>query len=113
MNARILIMRSRTEGNAPRWMAWRSMMPKPDLDQVQPGSRGRGEVDMDPGVRRQPGLYLGMLVGGVVVHDQVQLLVGVAAGNVAQEDQELLVSVPRLAQAGDLWASPRNVEDFS
>jgi hypothetical protein len=26
MKARILIMRSRTEGNAPRWMAWRSMM---------------------------------------------------------------------------------------
>ena len=37
-----------------------------------------------------------MLVGGVVVvHDQVQLDVGVGAGDVAQEDQEFLVAVPR------------------
>ena len=26
MKARILIMRSRTDGKLPRWMAWRSMM---------------------------------------------------------------------------------------
>jgi hypothetical protein len=35
-----------------------------------------------------------MFVGGVVVHDQVQLLVGVAAGEVAQEEKELLVPGP-------------------
>lgn len=29
-------------------MAWRSMMPKPDLDEVEQGGRGRGEVDVDP-----------------------------------------------------------------
>ena len=27
MKARILIIRSRTDGNAPRWIAWRSMIP--------------------------------------------------------------------------------------
>ena len=43
-----------------------------------------------------------MLVGGVVVHDQMQLLVGVAAGEVAEEDQELLVPVPWSCKAGDL-----------
>jgi hypothetical protein len=35
-------------------------------------------VDLDPGIGREPCLHLGMLVGGVVVHDQAQLLVGVA-----------------------------------
>jgi len=29
-------------------------------------------------------------VGGIVVHDQMQLLLGVAAGEVAEKDQELL-----------------------
>ena len=43
-----------------------------------------------------------MLVGGVVVHDQMQLLVGIAAGKVAEEDQELLVPVPRFTHSGDL-----------
>jgi hypothetical protein len=57
---------------------------------------------MDSGVRREPSLHIGMLVCGVVVHDQVRLLVGVGAGEVAEEDQELLVSVPRFAHAGDL-----------
>ena len=59
-------------------------------------------MDMDSGVRCEPGLHLRMLVGGVIVHDQVQLLVGVAAGEVAEEDQELLVPVPWFAHAGDL-----------
>ena len=41
-------------------------------------------------------------VGGVVVHHQVQLAVGVAAGHMLEERQELLMSVPVLAQPGDL-----------
>ena len=64
---------------------------EPDLDKVEPRSRGRREVNVDPGVRCQPGLAFRVLVGGVVVHDQMQLLVGVAAGEVAEKDQELLV----------------------
>ena len=41
-----------------------------------------------------------MLVGGVVVHHQVQLAaVGVGAGDLLEEGQELLVPVPRLARA--------------
>ena len=42
-----------------------------------------------------------MLVGGVVVHDQMQLLVGVGAGDMPEEDEELLVSVSVLAEPGD------------
>ena len=69
---------------------------EPDLDQVQPGPRGRGEVHVDLGVVGEPGLHLGVLVRGVVVHDQMQVLVGVGPGQVAEEDQELLMPVPRL-----------------
>src|SRR6478609_1088935 len=46
---------------------------EPDLDQVQPGSGGRGEVDADPRVRCQPVADLDAFVRGVVVHHQVQL----------------------------------------
>ncbi len=41
-------------------------------------------------------------MGGVVVHHQVQLAVGVGAGHMLQERQELLMSVPVLAEPGDL-----------
>jgi hypothetical protein len=41
---------------------------EPDLDQIQP--RSGGEVDLDLGLGSEPGLHLGMFVGGVVVHDQ-------------------------------------------
>ena len=40
-----------------------------DLDQVQPGAGGRGEVDVDPGICGEPGLHLRGLVGGVVQLD--------------------------------------------
>ena len=78
----------------------------------EPRPGGRGEVDLDPRVRRQPGLDLRVFVGGVVVHDQMQVgpvaAVGVGAGDMVEEDQELLVPVPRLADPGDLrrWRSP-------
>ncbi len=42
--------------------------PEPDLDQVQPRSRGRGEVHDDPEVHLQLVTDLGRFVGGVVVH---------------------------------------------
>ena len=67
---------------------------EPDLDQVEPRSGGCGEVDVDPRVRRQPGLHVGVFVGGVVVHDQMQFLVGIGAGDMAQERQEGLVVDP-------------------
>jgi hypothetical protein len=43
-----------------------------------------------------------MLVGGIVVHHQVQLPVRIGAREVSEEGQELLVAVPVLAQPSDL-----------
>src|SRR5690242_4394942 len=74
---------------------------KPDLDQVQPRPGRRGEVNLDPRVRRQPGADLDALVRGVVVHHEMQLDVGVGPGYVLEEGEELLVTVPLLAQSGN------------
>jgi hypothetical protein len=57
-------------------------------------------VHVDAGVGGQPVADLDALVGGVVVHHQVQLLVGVGAGDLLEEREELLVAVPRLAGRG-------------
>jgi hypothetical protein len=68
---------------------------EPDLDEVQSGP-GRGcEVHVDPGVRGEPVADLDPLVGGAVVHDQVQLdglavlvdVGGVGAGDLLEERQ--------------------------
>src|SRR6478609_3099772 len=75
---------------------------EPDLYQVQPGAGGGGEVDVDPRVGLQPGFDLGVLVGGVVVHHQVELLVGVGPRDVCEEGEELGVPVPVPAHRGDL-----------
>ncbi len=64
---------------------------------------GRGEVDVDAGVLGQPGLDVGVLVGGVVVHHQVQLAsVGVGAGDLLEEREELLWRWRGLQRRGDL-----------
>src|SRR3977135_1683443 len=41
------------------------------FDQVEPGGRGWGEVQVEAGVLGQPGLDVGMAVGAVVVDDHV------------------------------------------
>jgi hypothetical protein len=47
---------------------------------------------------RQPGLYFGVLVGAVVVDDQVQIeLLGLLILDPPQEAQELLLPMPMLA----------------
>jgi len=58
---------------------------------------------MEPGPLRQPGPDLGVLVGAVVVHHQMDVQVlGHRRLDLAQEAQELLVSVAGLA-LGDLY----------
>jgi hypothetical protein len=74
MNARILIMRSRTEGNAHRWIAWRSIMPNDTSTRFSHDPEVGVKWIWILGVGREPGPHLGMLMGGVVVHDQMQLL---------------------------------------
>jgi hypothetical protein len=46
------------------------------LHRIEPGRRGRDEVEGPARMARQPGQYLGMLVGSVVVEDDVDRLVG-------------------------------------
>ena len=53
-------------------------------------------MDVDSWVRGQPVADLDALVRGVVVHHQVQLDVGIGAGHVLEEGEELLVAVPLL-----------------
>jgi hypothetical protein len=43
------------------------------LDQVEPGRGSRREVHMEPRMPLEPSLDPGMLVGGVVVGNQVQV----------------------------------------
>jgi hypothetical protein len=46
------------------------------LHRIEPGRRGRGEVKGPARVARQPSQHFRMLVGGVVVEDDVDRLVG-------------------------------------
>ncbi len=69
---------------------------EPALDEVEPGARGRGEVEVEAGVFGEPGVDVGVFVGAVVVEDQVQLsLARKLAVECAQELEELLVAVAR------------------
>ena len=43
------------------------------LHHVQPRATGRREVDVESGVTSQPPLHLGMLMGSVIVRNQVDL----------------------------------------
>ena len=72
--------------------------PELDLDEVQPGRRGEGEVHLEYDIGGQPGLHFGGLVHRVVIHHQMQLLVGVSPGDLLPERHELLAPVPRLAR---------------
>jgi hypothetical protein len=81
------VSRSLTEWKVPRRFAWRVMIPK-KIHHVQPAAAGRGEVQLDSEVPGQPGLDVGVLVGGVVVADHVQGDPGVGAGDSLEERQE-------------------------
>jgi hypothetical protein len=71
---------------------------KEALDQIEPGRRGRDEVQLEARVLGEPGLHRLGLVSGVVVDDQVQVQM-LARGGVdgLQEADELLGPMPRLA----------------
>ena len=92
-------------GDAPKYAACESLgvqITKETLNHVQPRCRGRREVHMKSPVLCQPGLHAGMLVRGIVVADEVQLLVlGRFAVNAAQEREPLLVTVTLLTTANE------------
>jgi len=76
--------------------------PEPALDLVQPGGVGGRVVHMIARPPGQPGRDLGMLVRAVVVDDEMDIEgVGHAGLNVAQEGEELLVAVARVALGQD------------
>ena len=62
-------------------------------------------MQRDPRVAGRPCLDLGVLVGVVVVHHDVQFLTGVGLGNLAEEVTELCLAVPVVALVGDLPGS--------
>jgi hypothetical protein len=69
MKVRMASVTWRTEVNEARRMACRLMMEK-NRDQVHPAGVGRGEVQVDAWVVRQPLLDVGAVVSRVVVdHD--------------------------------------------
>ena len=69
-------------------------LPKPALDEVQPRAAGGGEVEMEARMLGKPGSDACVLVGLVVVEDQMQVELGrELAIEGAQELEELLLAV--------------------
>ncbi len=66
-------MRSATVGKLPRRSACRVRIEKNAFDPVEPGSRGRGEVQLYPRMPLEPGAHRGVFMGGVVVDHYAQL----------------------------------------
>jgi len=63
------------------------------LDLIEPGGRGGGEVQVKAGVLGQPCLNVAMLVGGVVVEDEVEIeFLGRLPVDGPQEAQELVMA---------------------
>jgi len=76
---------------------------KKALDRVEPGGRGRGEVELKALVPSEPGANLGMLVPGVIVDNQMHVLLsrGLAIDRIEEAD-EFLVPMAAHALADDL-----------
>ena len=72
------------------------------LDGIEPGGRGRREVEMEPWMALQPCLDLCVLVGRVVVDDEMgfPVLWGLAI-DLVEEADELLMPVALYALADD------------
>ena len=72
-------------------------------NRVEPGGRGRGEMEMEALMPRQPGADFGMRVGGVIFNDQMHVLLsrGLAVDRIEKAD-ELLMPVATHALADDL-----------
>src|SRR5207244_4816166 len=72
------LLQSRDAVEAAAANGLRGDQAEPALDQVEPRGAGRGEVQMEARVRDQPLCDRWMLVGSVVVADQMQLQLGIA-----------------------------------
>ena len=76
----IQVRTSRSSSTRLRWAERRSFavsqFGKPALDEVEPGGRGGGEVQLEARVAQQPFFHLRGLVGAVVIADEVQVQAG-------------------------------------
>ena len=73
------------------------------LDRIEPGGRGRGEVERPARVALKPGPHPGVLVGRVIVEDDVDRLVGgdLALNGVEKADEfEVAVALHTAADDG-------------
>ena len=68
--------RSTTERKTPRFRRRLVRVAKKVSTAFEPGAGGRGEVEGEAGVAGEPGDHLRLLVGGVVVEDDVDDLAG-------------------------------------
>ncbi len=82
-----------------RWV----MIIEPDLHLVEPGGIGGGVVQVEARAGGEPAPDLGVQVRGIVVNYQMDIeCLGNGGLDVAQELQELLVTMPSLALGKDL-----------
>src|SRR4030042_2300317 len=80
------------EGAAPDTLVGK--FPKPTFHQVQPGTGSGGKVQLKPGVPLEPGFHPGMLMGAVIVHDQMEVEPCRRLSiNLFQETDKLLMSM--------------------
>ena len=73
---------------------------KPDLDLVEPGGAGRGEVEMHPGMSLKPGVVL--LVSFEVVEHDVDVLVWIGGDDPVHEVEEVGAPAAGLVNGSDL-----------
>lgn len=71
-----------------------SDLTEPTLDQIQPGTGGRNEVQMEPGMPFEPGFDPRMLVSAVIVDDEMEIEAGKSAGiDFVEKPDKLLMPV--------------------
>src|SRR6516225_6990313 len=76
---------------------------KEALDHIEPGSRGRCEVQMEARMGLEPALNGSGLVGGIIIDDQMQVEVGRGPlVDLLEKTQELPMPMARHASPDDL-----------
>ncbi len=84
--------------------------PEPALHLIEPASIGRRGMDVKAGPLRQPQTHLGMLVGGVVVDNQMHVeIFGDRLVDALEKAEKLLMAVPRLALGEDRSSAANSV----
>jgi hypothetical protein len=99
MKRSMAAMRSATVGKLPRRRAWRVMIEKNTSTSFSQPEVGV-ECSCTRGMADQPDVDRGVLMGGVVVNDHVQLPAGEDAGDLTKNGRELLMAVPLMAGVG-------------